>query len=395
MRLHAKLRVAFVASCVLSTSLASAQIPVNGDRRLTATVTTNGPIYLSAPPTAGVPPLRTAASGTLLKVLGEKDDWLQVEFNDPQYGPRLGWIQKKFVVVDDPALRPMDLSVPKETVKPPAASAVAKPTTPSGAPPSPERAIQAPAPTSTAPAISQSAPSAPPKSNTSGAWIDVNFIAVNPAQKAQAYVRTEIIHSETATGASAYPELPTAYGAGIDGGYQFENGVGFGIHWMPAKYDYTVGLAIKIPHPNFFNAYATDADVTAGTLTRKDNAVDISITYVPRTPDKLRIRLFGGPTYFSVSQEMVSNIFFNQSFGIFNTSNVVTITEYDQETAEGSTWGFHGGVDVSYFFARHVGVGGVVRVNGGSVDIDEPLSEEKATLKLGGVLLGVGIRFRF
>jgi hypothetical protein len=64
--------------------------------------------------------------GTVLKVLGEKDEWLNVEFSDPQYGPRVGWIQKQLVKIDDPALAPMDLSVPKET-KPSPASFVRSP----------------------------------------------------------------------------------------------------------------------------------------------------------------------------------------------------------------------------------------------------------------------------
>jgi hypothetical protein len=243
--------------------------------------------------------------------------------------------------------------------------------------------------------MAQTAASAPPTSGRSGGWIDVNFITVIPAQKAQAYSFAQPKFGEIATFATAYPALPTAYGVGVDGGYQFKNGIGFGIHWMPASYEYTVGLAAKVPHPNFFNAYGSDSTVTNGTLTRKDNAVDISVTYVPHTSDKLRIRLFGGPTYFSVSQEMVSFINYTQVYGVFNTSNVIDITTYNQETLKGSTWGFHGGADVSYFFARHVGVGGVVRVNVGNVDIDEPFSGETATLKVGGVVLGVGVRFRF
>src|SRR5690349_22006971 len=98
-----KRSAAFIASFLLSTSLAFAQIPVTAEQRITATVTTDGPIFLSAAPAPATRPLRTAAAGTVLKVMGEKDDWWQVEFNDPQYGARLGWIQKEFVKISDPA----------------------------------------------------------------------------------------------------------------------------------------------------------------------------------------------------------------------------------------------------------------------------------------------------
>jgi hypothetical protein len=102
--------------------------PASPDQRMTATVTVNAPIYVSAPPRPGLGPLRTAAIGTLLTVLGEQDGWWQVQFNDPQYGLRVGWVQKQFVRVEDPSLRPMDLSVaaPITQATPPTREAVSQ-----------------------------------------------------------------------------------------------------------------------------------------------------------------------------------------------------------------------------------------------------------------------------
>jgi Zn-dependent protease with chaperone function len=59
---------------------ASAQTATRG----TATVTANAPIYIAAGVSAT--PLRVAAPGTVLKVLRQQGDWLEVEFNDPQWG---------------------------------------------------------------------------------------------------------------------------------------------------------------------------------------------------------------------------------------------------------------------------------------------------------------------
>jgi hypothetical protein len=89
-------------------------------QKVTAIVTTAAPIYVVPRPGPTLGPIRTAAIGTVLVVLNEKDDWLQVEFNDPQYGRRVGWLEKKLVRVDDPAVRPMDLSVPAVRTRPPA-----------------------------------------------------------------------------------------------------------------------------------------------------------------------------------------------------------------------------------------------------------------------------------
>lgn len=81
----------------------------------TATVTTNGPIYVTNTPGAGLAPLRVAAVGTVLKIVDEQGDWLQVQFQDPQWGRRTGWVQKKYVSLSNPNLKPMDLSIRETT----------------------------------------------------------------------------------------------------------------------------------------------------------------------------------------------------------------------------------------------------------------------------------------
>jgi opacity protein-like surface antigen len=48
-------------------------------------------------PDAKRTPLRNLEPGTSVKVLEEMADWIRVEFSDPQYGPRVGFVQRKFV----------------------------------------------------------------------------------------------------------------------------------------------------------------------------------------------------------------------------------------------------------------------------------------------------------
>jgi len=77
----------------------------------TATVTKNAPIYGQQNPPASMSPVRVAAVGTVLKVVGQEGEWLQVQFQDPQLGERTGWVRSEFVTVRRPELEPMDLSV--------------------------------------------------------------------------------------------------------------------------------------------------------------------------------------------------------------------------------------------------------------------------------------------
>src|SRR5690348_14258459 len=60
-----------------------------------AIVLENAPIMLL--PDATRTPLRVAAKGTSLVLLENDGEWLQVEFQDPQYGLRFGYIESRFV----------------------------------------------------------------------------------------------------------------------------------------------------------------------------------------------------------------------------------------------------------------------------------------------------------
>ena len=90
--------------CLMSTTASAQEF---------ATVTTNAPIYAAAQETPT--PLRVAAVGSRLRVLATEQDWVQVEYNDPQLGRSVGWVLRHYVSLTSHDLRPMDLSVPGST----------------------------------------------------------------------------------------------------------------------------------------------------------------------------------------------------------------------------------------------------------------------------------------
>jgi hypothetical protein len=95
----------------VSSGSAPAAMPMHGQAehagRTSARVTTTAPIYLEP---GAATPLRVAAVGTKLNVLKEDSEWVQVEFQDPQWGLRVGWVQTKLLEIRRPELRPIDLS---------------------------------------------------------------------------------------------------------------------------------------------------------------------------------------------------------------------------------------------------------------------------------------------
>jgi hypothetical protein len=106
-----------------------------------AVVIAAAPIYVKP---GAERPLRTAAVGTVLRVLAEEGEWVQVQFNDPQWGLRTGWVRANLVNIARPETTPIDLSVttadPLATAPnyPPAART--PPQQPAGVPPQAPRA---------------------------------------------------------------------------------------------------------------------------------------------------------------------------------------------------------------------------------------------------------------
>ena len=75
----------------------------------TATASQNAPVYVA--PDASRTPLRTAAAGTVFAVVAEEGAWTRVQFKDPQWGVRVGYVETRLLKFSRPELAPMDLSM--------------------------------------------------------------------------------------------------------------------------------------------------------------------------------------------------------------------------------------------------------------------------------------------
>lgn len=111
-----------VLSLVVSAQTVSAQADAQPRRTAAAAVViTEAPVYLL--PDATRKPLRMLPVSTALTVTRTQGDWLEVTFNDPQFGRRTGWIQQKFVKVSPvqpPPEPPPPAPTPGAKAKPPA-----------------------------------------------------------------------------------------------------------------------------------------------------------------------------------------------------------------------------------------------------------------------------------
>jgi opacity protein-like surface antigen len=99
-RSHAFLGTLVVVALSCAASVAEAQsgapqVPPGARVQQSATTLSEAPVFLLPDETRE--PLRTLPAGTSLAVLQVRDDWVQVTWNDAQFGRRTGWIQQKLV----------------------------------------------------------------------------------------------------------------------------------------------------------------------------------------------------------------------------------------------------------------------------------------------------------
>lgn len=66
----------------------------------TATIIETAPVFLL--PDARRTPLRQLDAGTTVRVLEISGDWIRIEFRDPRFGARVGYVERKFVKIKTP-----------------------------------------------------------------------------------------------------------------------------------------------------------------------------------------------------------------------------------------------------------------------------------------------------
>jgi hypothetical protein len=239
----------------------------------------------------------------------------------------------------------------------------------------------------------------PARSTFERGWVDVNFGLALAAEDTFSMAATGELFDEPATFSAEY-SLPRGASFDFGGGVMITPLVGVGVSFSGTAHEDTALLRARIPHPFIGNVYATDDAPTDGVLQRIEGGVNLQAMIVAAQSDHFRFRVFGGPTFFRVQQDAVTDIRYNQVFRILPPANAIEITEFDSERIEGTGWGFHGGADASYFFNRIVGVGGFAKFSRGNVDLENTLAtaigdNEVVSVKAGGFQVGGGLRLKF
>jgi hypothetical protein len=147
-------------------------------------------------------------------------------------------------------------------------------------------------------------------------------------------------------------------------------------------------ISASVPHPLYFSQPRLVGG-EAG-LKRQDLAMHLAAMYLVPVSEALQVSVFAGPTLFRVSQDMVHNMEVNEAYPF----DQATYTGVTASREHASRIGYNTGADVAYFFTQTLGVGGIVRFSQATVDMPTP-DGGTASLKVGGLQTGAGVRVRF
>jgi hypothetical protein len=194
--------------------------------------------------------------------------------------------------------------------------------------------------------------------------------------------RTFDLYAETASFTSGYQVEP---GAGVDAGaiVRIWKGIGAGVAFTSYSDSRDIEIEASLPHPLKFNSPRTMTGTAGGD--HEETAVHLEFAYIVPIGKKMSAVIFGGPSFFTVTQSVVTAVQRNETYPF----DEVAFTGATVASEEESTNGFNIGADVAYYFTKNVGVGGIVR-----------FSSATATFSLGdvdagGALVGGGLRLRF
>ena len=250
--------------------------------------------------------------------------------------------------------------------------ALPSPVTAAPAPPSVERA-----------AIAQPSAAAP-------AWR--GFVAVSglfqPDTASFTDARSESAFRETATWRNA---VDVDSGGGLDVGVfaRLWRNLGAGVSVSSVSRSGTGAVSASYPHPFFFGQPRT-AEAEVPGLDRTETGVHVSLAYLVPTSGRVRVAIFGGPSFYSIDQTVVDDLDVDEAYPY----DAITVGPAGTTDVSESAVGAHVGADVSWYFSERFGAGALLRYATATAPVSVNGGDE-FDLKAGGVQFGIGLRFRF
>jgi hypothetical protein len=201
-------------------------------------------------------------------------------------------------------------------------------------------------------------------------------------------VQTWPYFAETATTSIEYP-AKNALGFDVAGGYRVWRNLAVGAGVTIVSRTTTALVTGSIPNPIYVNRPNT---LSGGFgASNSETAINLQATWaIPMSP-KMMLMLSAGPSIFSVTQTIVQQQGISVSSAYPYDSGVMSANTTD---ASKTAVGFGAVADISYYFSKSVGVGGMIRFARASASF--PVTgQPSVSVTAGGFQAGGGLRILF
>lgn len=143
-----------------------------------------------------------------------------------------------------------------------------------------------------------------------------------------------------------------------------------------------------LPHPLYFNKKRSVSGEVSGTTYRETTA-HLDAAYLGKA-GALSYAVFAGPSYFSLSADLVESVQYSQSYPY----DTVTVTSVPTSAETKTGIGFNVGADLDYSLGGSLSLGGQLRYSRAKIAL-EPGAGDKAEIEAGGLQVSLGVRVRF
>jgi len=148
-------------------------------------------------------------------------------------------------------------------------------------------------------------------------------------------------------------------------------------------------VAVMAPHPVFTNR-PRNASTDLTDLRHREDMFHFQAVYIVPLDDRAQLQIFGGPTWMTVEQAVVTGATVGE---VGTPFTAVTLDDLQRQKLTNTGVGFNVGMDFAYMFGDSYGAGMFVQYAGGLLDFESRGGPSEVTV--GGIQFGGGLRFRF
>jgi len=227
---------------------------------------------------------------------------------------------------------------------------------------------------------------------TSGKWTDTGYLHVDGGvQTATPGFTSNVtfkLYREDGTFTATYRFSGAALIAGR-GGVRVWRNLGLGVGVSRAGLAGEADISARLPHPFHFNQFR-NVSGTATNLNREEVMTSAELSWLHRLTRSCDVMLFAGPAYFSTHQDMATLPRYTETYPFDSATFAGVESTVVRETGVG----FTAGLDLSYLFNKHVGLGGLVRFSRATAT-SPAAAGSVSSVRLGGIQASAGLRVRF